>query len=96
MGGFGKVASISSSSITISNERTSANTTYSITSGTTITDNGQSATASSIQDGDIVIVTTSSTSPTTATRILVNPSFGNGYGGASASGSNTTGSQTTN
>jgi hypothetical protein len=95
MGGFGKVTSISSSNITISNERTNASTTYSITSNTTITDSGQTATVSDIQDGDTVIVTTASSTSTSATRIMVNPSFGGGFGGGATSGSSTTGSNST-
>jgi hypothetical protein len=97
-GAFGQVTSISSSSITINNQRTSASSTYVITSSTTITDNGQTASASSIQDGDTVLIMTSSTSSTTASKILVNPSFGGGFRGSSSatSGSATNGSATSN
>lgn len=97
MGGFGQVTSVSSTSISISNMRTGATTTYSINSNTVITDNGQTTSISDIQTGDTVIVTTSSSSSTVATRILVNPSFGGGGGGFSSGPSqSTTGSQTSN
>jgi hypothetical protein len=89
-GGFGTVTAISSSSITIQNSRTGDSTTYSISSSTTITDNGQTVTTSAIQMGDTVVITVASTGSTTATAIIVNPSFG---GGGSASGSS---SQTPN
>jgi len=90
LGGFGQVTAVSSSSITITNQRTNASTTYTITSSTTITDNGQTVSASDIQTGDTVIITTSGSGSTTATRILVNPSFGGGSGPAS-SGSDSSG-----
>jgi len=86
-GGFGQVTAVSSTSITVSNQRTGASTTYSITSSTTITDSGQSVTTSDIQTGDTVLVTTSGSGSTTATAILVNPSFGGGLGGSAGSGS---------
>ncbi len=82
-GGLGQVTAVSTSSITITNQRTNASTTYSITSSTTITDSGQTVTASDIQTGDTVLVSTSGSASTTATRILVNPSFGGGFGGQS-------------
>lgn len=83
-GGFGQVTAVSSTSITLTNQRTNASTTYSITSTTTITDNGQAVTTSDIQTGDTVLVTTSASSSTTATSILVNPSFGGGNQGTGA------------
>lgn len=94
-GGFGTVTSVSSNSITISNTRTNASTTYTINSSTTITDNGQTGSLSDIQSGDRVIVTTASTTSTVASKIDVNPSFGGGQS-APAAGSSTTGSQSTN
>jgi hypothetical protein len=80
-GSIGAVTAISSTSITLTNQRTNASDTYAITSSTTITDNGQAVTTSDIQVGDTVLVTTSTSDASTATRILVNPSFGGGFGG---------------
>lgn len=77
-GSFGQVTAISTTSITLNNERTGASTTYAITSSTTITDNGQTVATSDIQTGDTVVVMTSTTDTTTATSIVVNPSFGGG------------------
>jgi hypothetical protein len=97
-GGFGQVTAVSPTSITITNERSGASSTYAITASTTITDSGQTVTTSSIQTGDTVIIMTSSSSTSTATSILVNPSFGGGFGGgasgSSSSGSSTSGSST--
>ena len=80
---FGTVSAVSSTSITVSSVSGSSNT-YSITSSTTITDQGQSASASSIQTGDTVAVIPSSSSSSQASRIIVNPSFG-GFGGGGGS-----------
>lgn len=82
-GGIGQVTTISATSITINNQRTGASNTYSIDSSTAISDNGQTVSTSDIQSGDTVLVTTSGSGSTTATRILVNPSFGGGPGGDS-------------
>jgi hypothetical protein len=89
-GGFGQVTAVSSSSITLQNPRSGTSTTYSITSSTTITDNGQAVSASSIQTGDTVIIQVASSGSTIAKTILVNPNFGGG-GGASSSGGSSTG-----
>jgi hypothetical protein len=86
-GGFGQVTAVSSSSITITNQRTSASTTYTITASTTITDNGQTVTTSDIQTGDTVLIRTSGSGSTTATGITVNPSFGGGFAGQGSSDS---------
>lgn len=86
-GGFGQVTAVSSSSITVQNPRSGASTTYAITSSTAITDNGQTVSTSDIQTGDVVIIQVASSGSTTATSIMVNPSYGGGGGGASSSGS---------
>jgi hypothetical protein len=99
LGGFGKVTAISSSSITVESTYSNSSKTYTINSSTTVTSDGSSASVSTIQTGDTVIIRTSSTASTTATAIEVNPSFGGGPGssqeGSSTTGSSTTGSQTT-
>ncbi|HSX45993.1 MAG TPA: hypothetical protein VLG27_03260 [Candidatus Saccharimonadia bacterium] len=84
-GGLGQVTAVSSTSITISNQRTGADSTYTINLSTAISDNGQTVAASDIQAGDTVLVMTSGSGSTTATRILVNPSFGGSSGGPPAS-----------
>jgi hypothetical protein len=81
---FGTVSAISSSSITVQNQRTSSSDTYNITSSTQITDNGQTVTYTDIQTGDTVVITKASSSSSDASAIDVNPSFG-GFGGGSAS-----------
>ena len=84
-GGFGTVSAISASSITVDNSRTGQSTSYAITSSTKITDNGQSAAASSIATGERVVVVPSTSNSSDAASILVNPSFG-GFGGGSSTG----------
>jgi hypothetical protein len=86
-GSFGTVTAISSTSISVQDTRSGSTKSYVITSSTIITDNSSTVTYSDIQDGDTVIVTATSTSPTTATRINVNPSYG---GNTPATGSQTT------
>lgn len=81
LGAIGQVTAVSSTSITVDNQRTGSSSTYSITSATTISDNGQGATASDIQTGATVVIIPTSSGSTTAGRILVNPSFGGGFGG---------------
>jgi hypothetical protein len=84
---IGQVTAVSAGSITVQNSSSGASTTLGITGTTQITNNGQTATAGSIQVGDNVIVAASTTDKTQAARILVNPSFG---GGASSNNSPST------
>lgn len=84
-GGFGQVTAVSSSSITVTNPRSGTGMTYTITGSTTISDNGQAVTVSDIQTGETVLITTSGSGSTTATSIMVNPSFG-GQGSSGTSG----------
>jgi hypothetical protein len=86
-GGLGQVTAVSPTSITITNQRTNASNTYAITTSTTITDSGQTVDTTDIKSGDTVLVTTGTTDTTTATQILVNPSFGGGFGGGGQQGS---------
>jgi hypothetical protein len=87
-GGIGTVSSVSATSISVL-DRTGATKTYAITSTTTISNNGQTVAASSIQTGDRVLIIPSSTGGSTASRIMVNPSFGGGFGGQAGPGSST-------
>lgn len=101
MGGFGggmrgdraigTVSSVSDSSITVTTRQGSSET-YTITSSTTVTDNGQSASISDIQSGDTVFLTLSSSDSKTVARIELNPSFG--PQGSSSSDSSPTDSDT--
>lgn len=88
----GQVAAISPTSITVSNSTTGTSSTFSITSSTTISDNGQTVSTSDIQTGDTVFIIASTSSSTEASRILVNPSYG---GGQSSPGSTSAPSATT-
>ena len=85
-GGFGQVTAISSTSISLQNQRTSATQTFTIDGSTQITDNGQTVTTSDIQVGSVVIVRVASSGSTTASAITVNPSYGGGPGGAASGG----------
>ena len=76
----GQVTAVSSTSITIQNQRSGLTSTYAITSSTVIKNNGQAATATSIQTGDTVLVRVSTTSPTTASIIVIQPTSPNGTG----------------
>ena len=71
---FGSVTAVSASSITVDDSQSSSSTTFSITSSTSISDNGQTVTASDISVGETVVVIASSSASTQASRILVNPS----------------------
>lgn len=77
-GALGQVTAISAASITVQNQRTNAATTYSITSNTTVSNNGQSAAITDIKAGDTVIIIPLGSSSTTAAHILLNPSFSGG------------------
>jgi hypothetical protein len=70
---IGQVSAISSSSISVQTQ-TGSTTTLAITSSTTITENGQTVSASSIQSGDTVFVTEDTSNTSQAARIMVNPS----------------------
>ncbi len=71
------VTAISSSSITVK-DTSGTSKTYAITSDTTITKDRATATTNDIAIGDTVLVVASSTSSTSASRIVVNPTMGGG------------------
>ena len=99
MGAFGTVSAVSSDSITIKDQRSGGSNTYTITSDTTITDNGNTATISDIQTGDTVMIRTASTddptsssaSSKTASSIILNPQMGNPGGRQSSDSQQGTG-----
>lgn len=80
-GGLGDVTAVSDSSITVKSERSGTTKTYTVSSDTTITNDGASAKLSDIKVGDTVRVRTSGSSSDAATTIVINPSFGQGGGG---------------
>lgn len=71
-----QVTAISSSNLTVQDTSGNSNT-YTISSNTLITENGQEVNSSSISVGDAVIIVPERNDPTTARRIIVNPSMGN-------------------
>jgi hypothetical protein len=87
---FGTVASISGDTITVNDTRSGQTETVDVTSSTTYTDGsggGASESLASISDGTTIAATGTTTSGTmTATRVIVNPSFGGGGGASSSSG----------
>lgn len=74
-GAMGQVTTISATSISVKNDRTSENETFGITSDTVITNNGATASAGDIKIGDTVMVRASSSNSKQATRISINPSM---------------------
>jgi hypothetical protein len=92
---IGQVAAISSKSITIQDQRTGKNTTLVINSSTQIESEGQTISASDIQTGDLAVVTKTTTSSSTAAKIIIAPGSWNN---SSATGgqSNTSGQSETN
>jgi len=70
-GAFGQVTAISSTNITINDIRQGKSKTYTINSDTKITDQGQTATATDIKNGDTVIVSASTTDSTIASTIRI-------------------------
>jgi hypothetical protein len=99
-GVFGTVSAVSATSITVNETRTNSTQTLAITSATTVTNAGASASVSDIQVGDTAIIMTSASDTSTATTISINPSFGGGRGGfgapSAAQGDPTDDSATTN
>jgi len=90
-GGVGTVSAVSSDSITIKNRRQGDETTYSITSDTTVTDNDESATISDVKVGDLVMIQSDDDTDAdtkTATSVELNPSFGGGPNAQTQSSSN--------
>lgn len=81
---FGQVTAVNSTSITIQ-AASGSTTTLSVTSATTVSNNGQAATINDVGVGDTVAVVADSTNTTQAARILLSPSFGGG-GASSAPG----------
>jgi len=86
---FGSVTAVSPTSITIQSSIDGSSKTFSIDSSTLITNSGQSATIADVQTGSNVVIRTSSSTSTTASAILINPSFGSGASNPANSGTST-------
>jgi hypothetical protein len=87
-GTFGQVTSIDgTTSMVVQDSRTGTSVTVSLTGNPTVTDAGATSSLSSIATGDSVVVmgTKASDGTVTATRILLNPSFGGGGSGTAPS-----------
>ena len=69
----GKVTTVSTTSITVQGNNDNASHTYSISSTTAITNNGQTAAVTDIQTGDNVLVVASPADASQALSILINP-----------------------
>lgn len=86
MGGMGTVTAVSDDSITVSlrsfgpggESGTTSTKTYSISSETEVSIDGESAKVSDIQKGDVVMVRTADRTSTEATQIVVNTSSASG------------------
>lgn len=78
MGEFGTVTAVSSTSISVKNDRTSSTKTYAISSSTTFTKDSASAAYSDVTVGDTVLVEANSSDSSTASSIVINPSMNGG------------------
>ena len=79
---IGTVSGVSGTSITVQTQDGTTKT-FTVTSATEVTDNGAASAIANVQTGDTVAVIVSTTNTNQATRILLNPSFGGGFGGGS-------------
>ena len=77
-GAFGTVASVSATSISINDARAGTTNAYTITSATTVTNNGAAAKVADVKVGDTVLVRPSTTNTTEAMQISVNPTMPTG------------------
>lgn len=75
---LGQVTAISSTSISIQDSRSNSTTTLDITSDTEATDNGETASLSSIKTGDTVFVRPNSSNSKQADQIILNPQMPSG------------------
>lgn len=72
---MGEVTAVSSDSITIQDSRSNSTQTFKITDSTEITDNGSKASAEDIKTGDSVLIATGTSDTSTASQVMINPSF---------------------
>jgi hypothetical protein len=79
-GAFGTVTAVSNTSISVNQTRSGITTDYTITSTTTVTNNGTAATVADIKVNDTVLITPSTANPKEAASITVNPTQSSGLG----------------
>ena len=72
---IGEVTAVSSDSITIQDSRSNSTQTFKITNSTEVTDNGSKASAEDIKTGDTVLIATGTSDTSTASQVMINPSF---------------------
>ncbi|HEV7453843.1 MAG TPA: hypothetical protein VGO07_01140 [Candidatus Saccharimonadales bacterium] len=89
----GTVKAVSSTSITVTSDRTGTDSTLAITNTTVVTNADATAAVSDIQVGNTVFVQAASNDPNTATRIMLNPTMMRGPGGGAAGGTTNTDTQ---
>jgi hypothetical protein len=70
----GKVTAVSSSSLTVKNNRTGDTQTFKLTAGTAIREAGDPKTSKDISDGTLVLVWTAS-DPGAASLVVINPNM---------------------
>ena len=75
---LGQVTAISSTSISVQDSRSNSTTTLDISSGTQVTNNGETASVSSIKVGDNVVVRPDSSNSKQADQIILNPQVSSG------------------
>jgi hypothetical protein len=92
---IGQVTAVSGKNITIQDQRTGSNTTLGINSSTQILADGQTASPSDIQTGDLVIATKESSHSSTASKIIVAPGSSAGESITGQSQSNTSSTSAT-
>lgn len=85
----GQVSFVSSAKITVQDQRSGQNTTLAINDNTEVVLNGQDASASDIQDGDLAFITKANNSSDVAARIIANSSTSQSL--TDGSGSSTSG-----
>lgn len=77
---MGTVTAISSSSITIKDSRSNSEKTYTITSSTKVSDNGDTASVDDVKVDDEVMIMADSSESSEAAQIMLNPEQGGGFG----------------
>lgn len=72
---IGQVSAVSSESITIQDSRSNTKKTFKITGKTTIQNNGSTVSVNEVKNGDTALVVADSSDASTASQIMLNPSF---------------------
>jgi hypothetical protein len=77
---MGTVTAVSSSSIKIKDTRSNSEKTYTITSSTKVSNNGDTVSADDIKVDDEVMIMADSSESSEAAQIILNPEQGGGFG----------------